>query len=198
MLPFIPRDAKFVLEVGCGSGTFIRQLRGSMTAEFWGIEFDATAAQAAKLVFDQVMVGDITKLQADLPKAHFDCIIFNDVLEHLVEPETLLVALRENLSPKGVIVASVPNVRYIKNLVNLLVRRDWRYENDGILDRTHLRFFTQKSLLRMIEASGYEVLTCKGVNPTRFAVPFALLNAITLGSASDTRYLNFACVFKPR
>jgi len=196
MMKYIPTNASRILEVGCGSGLFVQQLKSTIKAEFWGVEQNTVAAKKSAEIFNKVLVGDVTKLLSELPNAYFDCIIFNDVLEHLVDPEQLLVAMKNKLLPNGVFVASIPNVRYVKNLFNLLVRKDWRYEDQGILDRTHLRFFTKKSLCRMLTEAGFQIKSCDGINPTKIKL-FWIFYALTLGWARDTRYLGFACVFSP-
>ena len=179
MLAFIPADAKKVLDVGCAEGVF-----------------SSLAAACAQKHLDTVLVGDITALMEKLPDAYFDCIVCNDVLEHLVDPYTAVSALKGKLSAMGVLVFSLPNVRHLGNLKNLLIHRDWRYEDEGILDKTHLRFFTEKSIRRLFADAGYTLVTIRGLRPVR-SWKFILLNLITLGSLSDARYLQFAGVAKP-
>jgi 2-polyprenyl-3-methyl-5-hydroxy-6-metoxy-1,4-benzoquinol methylase len=197
MLPLIPVDAKRILEVGCGAGTFAMQIKAKSKAELWGVEIDPVAAEKAAKVFDRLLTGDVNHLIQELPEGGFDCIICNDVIEHVADPETLLRRLKSKLSPGGIIVASIPNVRAIKNLFNLIVRKDWRYEDFGTLDRTHLRFFTKKSIERLFDETGYSLELIQGINPTR-KMFFAIFNVVTLGWARDTRWLNFACVAKAR
>jgi len=197
MLPLIPVDAKRILEVGCGAGTFAMQIKAKSKAELWGVEIDPVAAEKAAKVFDRLLTGDVNHLIQELPEGGFDCIICNDVIEHVVDPESLLRRLKSKLTPSGTLVASIPNVRAIKNLFNLIVRKDWRYEDFGTLDRTHLRFFTKKSIERLFDETGYSLELIQGINPTR-KMFFAIFNVVTLGWARDTRWLNFACVAKAR
>ncbi|OGG41022.1 hypothetical protein A2118_02135 [Candidatus Kaiserbacteria bacterium GWA2_50_9] len=196
MLAFIPADAKKVLDVGCAEGVFSSLVKETFGAEVWGIELDTAAAACAQKHLDTVLVGDITALMEKLPDAYFDCIVCNDVLEHLVDPYTAVSALKGKLSAMGVLVFSLPNVRHLGNLKNLLIHRDWRYEDEGILDKTHLRFFTEKSIRRLFADAGYTLVTIRGLRPVR-SWKFILLNLITLGSLSDARYLQFAGVAKP-
>jgi hypothetical protein len=104
--------------------------------------------------------------------------------------------MKEKLSPDGVIVASIPNVRYFRNLFDLVVRGTWDYEDFGILDKTHLRFFTKKSIKEMFESLGYRILRIHGINATP-SWKVALFNLATLGAFSDTQYLQFCCVAVP-
>jgi 2-polyprenyl-3-methyl-5-hydroxy-6-metoxy-1,4-benzoquinol methylase len=195
MLPFIPRGAKRILDVGCGAGAFASEVAKVVPAEIWGIEIDPKTAARAASVFHRLITGDANDKAAELPDRYFDCIVCNDVLEHVVEPFALLDKLRSKLAPGGVVVASVPNVRYVKNLYHLLAQKDWEYQDEGIRDRTHLRFFTQKSMTRSLTATRWRIMTCQGILPTRMRALFAVLNALTFGALADAQYMNFAFVF---
>lgn len=196
MLAFIPPQAQRILDVGCGAGGFASQLKKSLNAEMWGIEIDGGAAARAQGIFEKLLVGDATVLVDELPDGYFDCIICNDLLEHLVDPFNFLDKIRKKLAGNGVVVASVPNVRYIKNLFNLIVKKDWHYQNEGVLDRTHLRFFTRRSMLRSLSENRWITTSCDGTCPTKMRVVFTLLNWLTAGQLADTRFMNFAYVFK--
>ncbi len=91
----------------------------------------------------------------------------------------------------------MPNVRYFFNVVDLVVHGRWDYVDEGILDRTHLRFFTRSSLRRLLETEGFDVQTMQGINPTR-SLKFRLANLVTLGRAADLRWLQYAVVARPR
>ncbi len=196
MLAQVPGDARLVLDVGCGAGAFGAGLKQAWSAAgrpltVWGLEMDPAAAARATEVLDRVITGDATAAVAELPTAHFDVVILNDILEHLVAPEALLMAVKKSLRPGGHLVASVPNVRHFPHLVDLVVHGRWEYTDEGILDRTHLRFFTRSSAVAMFEACGYEVVGVTGINPTP-SPRFKLLNLLTLGRWADMRFLQFA------
>lgn len=197
MIDFIPISSNKILDAGCGEGEFSRQLKDELNAEVWGAEIDPNAAALAKKKIDRVIVGDISQLINKLPDAYFDCIVFNDVLEHLVDPFRMLQEIKGKINTGGVIVCSIPNVRYFRTLKKLLVQKQWKYKNDGILDKTHLRFFTYRSIIDMFDSLGYEILKIEGVNAI-MSWEFKLLNLFCLGYLSDTRYLRFACVAKPK
>jgi 2-polyprenyl-3-methyl-5-hydroxy-6-metoxy-1,4-benzoquinol methylase len=198
MLKFLPLNAKAVLDVGCANGDFGQSVKKLCKAEVWGIEAKSTAAAVAKSKLDHFLSGTLEEVFTELPDNHFDAIYFNDVLEHLVEPEAMLQKLVAKLSPEGVFITSIPNVRYFRNLINLLVKKDWEYEEWGILDRTHLRFFTQKSILNMFQRLNFEVLRFEGINPTSSHRPY-IYHFLTLGLFGlDTRFLQFASVVKPK
>ncbi len=199
MLRFIPENVKRTLELGCSSGLFSAALHDLRGCECWGVELDSHAAAAARERMDKVIEGDVTDAVQTLPDAHFDCIICNDILEHLVDPYTLLRNLKSKLAPGGVVVASIPNVRFCKNLFQLVIRGNWDYQDYGILDRTHLRFFTYKSLVRMWPSLGYELLRIEGLEPKRNikTMLFTVFNLLLLNTFKDTRYVQFACVAGP-
>jgi 2-polyprenyl-3-methyl-5-hydroxy-6-metoxy-1,4-benzoquinol methylase len=196
MMEFVPVTAKKVLDIGCGAATFSAALKQERGAEVWGIEMDEEAAGLAAKRIDNVLVGDIATLTQTLPDGYFDCIVCNDVLEHLVDPYSVLALFKKKLAPGGVIVFSLPNVRYFGNLKSLLVHKDWKYEDEGILDRTHLRFFTKKSIERMFDEAGYKVTT-RGITPLH-SWKFWLLNALVLGNLTDTQFLQIAGVAHPK
>lgn len=192
----VPAEAALILDVGCGAGAFGAGLkrewqRRGRPLEVWGIEREAAAATRAREVLDTVLEGDVATVLPELPGTGFDAVILNDILEHVVAPEELLTALRPLLRPGGHIVASVPNVRHFSNVVNLVVHGRWEYTDEGILDRTHLRFFTRSSMMDLFEGCGYRVESQQGINPTG-SLKFKLVNLITLGRWADMRYLQFA------
>jgi 2-polyprenyl-3-methyl-5-hydroxy-6-metoxy-1,4-benzoquinol methylase len=197
MIGFIPENAKKILDVGCGEGFFGYKLKREINAKIWGIEIDRTAAESAQKKLDKVMVGDISKTIIELPDTYFDCVIFNDVLEHLIDPFTILIRIKRKLSKNGLVISSIPNIRYYDQVKSLLLKKEWKYEDSGILDKTHLRFFTKKSILDMFESTGYDILNLCGINPTK-SKNYRILNLLLLGSISDMKYLQFACVARPR
>ncbi len=198
MLEFVPDNAKRILEVGCGEGAFSKALKRE-DREMWGVEMIPAAAQKAIEVFTFVLEGDFNSIYDQLPKNHFDCIIFNDVLEHLYSPWDTIQMLKSLLSEDGVLVSSIPNFRFMSNLIiEILYHAEFQYRVEGgILDDTHIRFFTSKSICRMFREQGYEILTHKGINPdTR--LKFKLFNLFTFGFFKDTQYKQFATVAKIR
>jgi len=112
MLNFIPIMSKRVLEAGCGAGLFGSLIKEKLHGEVWGIEIDAAAAMEARKRLDKVIVGDISKLIDEIPKNYFDCIVFNDVLEHCIDPAAILAKSKDMLTDHGTVVCSLPNIRY--------------------------------------------------------------------------------------
>lgn len=196
MLPFVPHSAKMILEIGCADGNFGALLKARNGAAVWGLELEPKIAELAAHNLDKVITGSADVSLSVLPKQHFDCVICNDVLEHMAFPETVLAALRRVMSPGAVIVGSVPNVRYFPVLLDLVWNADWKYTDDGVLDRTHLRFFTGKSLERFLKQSGYEPLSIQGINPTP-GIRARILRIVTLGRFSDCQFQQYAFVARP-
>ena len=197
MIPFVPVSAGSVLDIGCGGGAFGAGLKAAREGlEVWGIEADANAATRAGEVLDRVITGLAPAALAELGGRRFDCVVMNDVVEHMLEPEELLQAVRPHLAPGGCLVASIPNIRHHATVADLVLRGRWDYVDEGILDRTHLRFFTRASMVEMLERCGYRVSGATGINRTGSRV-FRLFNLLTLGRFADMGYLQFACVAEP-
>lgn len=197
LLPQLRKGMR-VLEIGCGEGGFVDNIQ--LEVEYWGVEPVIEAAKVAKERLHKVIVGEFEAVLDELPGAYFDLVICNDVIEHVYDTAYFLKAVKEKMCPEGNIVGSVPNVRYLNNLINLLVKKDWKYVEYGILDRTHLRFFTEKSLLRDFNENGLSVMDFRGINGMTFAGPsigyrvvktfFILLCFLCFGY--DVRYPQFA------
>jgi 2-polyprenyl-3-methyl-5-hydroxy-6-metoxy-1,4-benzoquinol methylase len=164
MLNYIPKSTKKILDVGCANGMFATLAKQEFGAITWGIEINPEAAAIAAQNLDRVIVNDVLHALNDLPQGYFDCVVFNDVLEHLVDPYTVLTQIKKFLSPEGVIIASIPNIRHAPILVDLLVGGNWDYADYGVLDRTHLRFFTKNSIKKMFANLEYTLLKIDGIN----------------------------------
>ncbi|MCA6379264.1 MAG: class I SAM-dependent methyltransferase [Cytophagales bacterium] len=197
MLPFVPSDARVTLEIGCGDGNFAELLLARGALEVWGIEYEKEQADLAQERMMKVLVGDVAEQLTSLPDNYFDVIICNDVLEHLIDPYTVISKLRYKLKKEGVMISSIPNIRYFRNLFDYFFNKNWDYTDSGIMDKTHFRFFTYRSIRKMFESNGYEVVKMEGINPTKSIRPF-IWNLFFLGSFWDIRYLQFATIARPK
>lgn len=156
--PLLPEKVDRVLEIGCGTGNtlaWIKLTRGSKWVA--GVELNEMAAEKAKSKLDAVYFGNIENISLPLPDGSLDLILCLDVLEHLVDPWRLMKRLHVLLKPGGVIIFSIPNVRNFRIVLPLVFRGRWDYSSDGLLDKTHLRFFTRKTALALIETAGLKV-----------------------------------------
>jgi 2-polyprenyl-3-methyl-5-hydroxy-6-metoxy-1,4-benzoquinol methylase len=203
MLEMIPNHVRLLLDVGCGSGRFgwlVKQERG---AEVWGVELSLRACREAQNCLDQVVNAEFGE-SLPLPKKAFDAVVFNDVLEHMANPWAALEFAKELLTETGVVVASIPSIRHFPTLWRLIVRKEWRYQEAGTLDRTHLRFFTQQTIEELFLDTGYRICLIKGIRPFhsvngdgRLWRYFKVLNLLTLGHISDMRFLQYAVRAQP-
>jgi 2-polyprenyl-3-methyl-5-hydroxy-6-metoxy-1,4-benzoquinol methylase len=201
MLQYIPQNIHKILDVGCGNGNFSGLLKKMRNIEVWGVELNKQAASIAAQKLDRVICEPFDS-RLSLPRNNFDCIIFNDVLEHMIDPFTALLYSKELLSEQGVVVASIPNVRYFDNIWNLLFHKNWQYAESGILDRTHLRFFTRRSILETLDALSFTIESLEGINPVEERHPwrarrFHILNWLLFNQIEDMRYQQFAIVARP-
>jgi 2-polyprenyl-3-methyl-5-hydroxy-6-metoxy-1,4-benzoquinol methylase len=194
MLDLVPLHTTRLLDVGCGNGVFAAKFKAMRRAEAWGIEIVPEAANEAATKLDRVINSDALSAFEQLPKAHFDCIVFNDVLEHMVDPYTVVDKAKELLTPNGIVVASIPNVRYLPVMADLVFKGKWDYQDWGVLDRTHLRFFTESSIKKLFNQRGYRIDRLFGINPIKKG---ALLFGMMPRLFRNTRYIQFACVASP-
>lgn len=166
VLALVPTQINRALDVGCGHGALGRAIKARQNAEVHGVELAEHSAAIASSHLDRVWNGPIEEVLAQIPDEHYDCIICADVLEHLNDPWEILNRLTAKLVSSGVLVVSVPNIGHwsiIENLQNGL----WRYRQDGILDITHLRFFTRQSMRELLWTAGFKpvITTAKLLPP---------------------------------
>lgn len=157
------------VDVGCGTGlTAAEMKRRSPTTVVDGFEYNALAAADAATRLDHVHVGDIglMDLASLYAPASIDGLLLADVLEHLYDPWDLLIRLRPLLADDAQIVASIPNVRNLA-LLQELASGSFSYEPAGLLDVTHIRFFTRSEILKMFDQTGYDVTWVGNVRDDR-------------------------------
>jgi 2-polyprenyl-3-methyl-5-hydroxy-6-metoxy-1,4-benzoquinol methylase len=159
VVEFVPERSS-VLEIGCATGYMSDVLAQRKRCRVTGIELDPTAAAEASAYCDRVVVGDIETLDLveHLGDERFDAVLFADVLEHLREPATVLGRVRPFVAEGGAVVASIPNIAHISVRLALL-GGEFRYRELGLLDDTHLRFFTRESIVDLFESSDFVIST---------------------------------------
>jgi 2-polyprenyl-3-methyl-5-hydroxy-6-metoxy-1,4-benzoquinol methylase len=145
-----------VLEVGCASGAQSRIMKEQLGCVITGIEVDPDAAQSARRYCDQVIIGNIEQLNLDalLPGVKYDHVIFADVLEHLINPCEALRKVWPLLADDGYVIASIPNIAHSSVILDL-AHGKFDYKPYGLLDNTHIRFFTKKTVYTAFEEAGY-------------------------------------------
>jgi 2-polyprenyl-3-methyl-5-hydroxy-6-metoxy-1,4-benzoquinol methylase len=154
MLELVPEGAS-VLDVGCWSGSVGKFLMENRNAIVDGVEPDERMASLAKGSYRHVFLGSLEDYLSR-SDTRYDRLLFLDVLEHLPEPMELLRRSRQLLRHEGRALVSIPNVAYWSIRKELLLGR-WRYEDTGLLDRTHLRFFTLDSAAELLIGAGWEI-----------------------------------------
>ena len=144
-----------VLDVGCGAGWTAKELRDKIGCEVIGVEPNETRAEVARSNGIEVHVGYLEDLRIE-DVGLFDIVLFGDVLEHLSDPHSVLCVAKKYLRPGGSVVITVPNVAHWTVRLELL-RGRFDYQALGIMDATHLRWFTEKTLRQLLENAGYRV-----------------------------------------
>jgi SAM-dependent methyltransferase len=151
----VPEFTSRVLEIGCGDGTTMRWLRGIRQIDHAsGIELVPEIAREASSAFDEITVGNIESMALNFAANSFDLIIALDVLEHMVDPWRIVRLCGDLLKPGGVMIASLPNIAHYSVSFALMLRGRWDYESEGLLDRTHLRFFVAQTVTDLLTSSG--------------------------------------------
>ncbi len=192
LIELIPEGARRILDVGCGVGKTGQVLREKGFEEIFGVEVDSRAAHQAMPFYKEVIVGDVDRDILPFAEGFFDCILYGDVLEHLIDPWRVLHRHRQMLSEDGTIICSVPNVRYYGVLRSLIFKGEWDYTPLGILDRTHLRFFTLKTIEDMLRETGFEVK--RVIKKKRCGKIMRLLNKLLLDGLIDFLVVQYRIV----
>lgn len=179
LIQLINRTGLRVLDVGCAAGNTGKSLLDSGKAKWvTGIEMVAESGEQAQSVLSEVYIGNVEDIIFDWEGREFDCFIFGDVLEHVSNPWGLLRRMRPLLAEDGIVVASIPNVKHWPVISNLMLHDEWRYTESGVLDITHLRFFTRKTAVRLFSETGYSVELVRPLfNGRRYSIP----NRFTFG-----------------
>jgi len=152
-----------------------------------GIEYSPEAAALAEARgVGRIIVGDIERLELDLEPCSFDLLIAGHVLEHLSDPWKVLKRLRGYLRPGGQFVGALPNVRHHSIVLPLVLKGKWQYEQSGVMDWTHLRFFSRGTALALVEEAGFKT---DQIVP-EFGGKSRIANALTLNTFRD--FLAFA------
>lgn len=193
MMQLIDRDYKKILEIGCGKGNFRSNFPKDI--EYWGVEPCVDAGSSAKEKLDRVLIGTYDEFIEDIPENYFDLIVCNDVIEHMIDHDSFFNSIKTKMTRNGALVASIPNVRYVTNLYKLLIDKDWQYTDHGILDRTHLRWFTKKSLSRTVIKHDFNIKKIKGINGAIFykksLIHRVIQNITIFILGKDTEFLNY-------
>jgi 2-polyprenyl-3-methyl-5-hydroxy-6-metoxy-1,4-benzoquinol methylase len=191
ILPFLPAKFSRIFELGCGDGSTLRMVKSDFDTEFCaGLDIDKKSVEIARRHIDLAVCDNIE--ETELPDAirDIDVILCLDVLEHLVDPWRTMRKLHERLSPRGVIIASIPNIRYFRASLPLVLTGRWELQDSGTLDRTHLRFFVKKTAVELMTCTGLHLHEVRptGLEKGRKA---RLANLLTFGAFEDFLALQY-------
>lgn len=187
VLAHVPGAPKRILDIGCGWGSTTDALRKRGGVEFAiGVEIDPASAKEAEKHFDHVYCNAVedAPFEERIAPGTLDAVLCLDVLEHLVDPWTVVQRVTPLLAPGGRLYVSVPNIRNWKFIWRLLTRGDFHYTQSGLLDRTHLRFFVRETAMALAGAGGLDVVACVDARAYKSYEARAILNALTFGGTS--------------
>ena len=160
LLKIIPRNVQYLLEVGCSSGALAREYKIiNPNCHYKGMEIQDSYAELAKRYCDSIVVGDI-ECQDEFfwdANAKIQCWIFADVLEHLKNPWECLKKIYNVIPEDGSVIACIPNIQHWSVPVNISLG-NFRYQDIGLMDKTHLRWFTRRTIIELFESSGFDVI----------------------------------------
>lgn len=187
----LPSGLASIMDIGCARGGFGGELRRrGWAGRLIGVEPSAEqAGDARSRGYDQVIEGFFPDDVGD--DLQVDCVVFNDILEHMLDPWAGVRHSVKHLRPGGWIVASIPSIQYLPALLQV-ARGKWDYTDEGLLDRTHVRFFTRRTMVKMFEDEGFTVVACHGIHSFlagrwRFLRPVQRI-------FGDTRFLHYVVI----
>jgi SAM-dependent methyltransferase len=179
LIAMIPPDCRKILDVGCGAGEGWKDFSGEVS----GVELNSVAAEKARRYLKEVVCGDIENTKLPFKEGSFDCIVFADVLEHLYDPWGILLKFKPYLAPGGYILASIPNIRHYRVLRSLIFKGEFAYQDSGILDIDHIRFFTHKEIKQLMGRTGFEIVDLK--RKFMASSKYCAVNSLLFGALSD-------------
>ena len=181
ILNLVPEDVRAVLSVGCGAGR-TEEVLVRKGVRVVGVEINRSAAALARERGVDIIEGDIIQVSLDIPESSFDCVIFPDILEHIIDPVKVMRRVLPKLRENGTVIVSVPNFRHYRVLYDLFVKGEIRYVAAVILDRTHVRITTRKMVLEWFSVLGIDAVRSRYMMRGRFD---KILSVCMLGLARE-------------
>lgn len=149
------KEGSEVLDLGCATGYFAKILK-EKKCRVWGVDHDKNALKHAKKFCISTAYVDLETVKSLPFKKKFDYILLLDVLEHLKNPNKLLILIKKYLKPDGKLILSTPNIAFISVRLSLLLGK-FNYRSEGIMDENHVHFYTKKSLTDFLKECGYKI-----------------------------------------
>lgn len=157
ILERVPRDAKKILDLGCGTGALGKAVKQRQECICQGVELNKEAAAIAEKNLDNVWCDNLNRFDPKFLNQKYDCMVFADILEHLVMPWAVLNKFAGALKENGTVIVSLPNIAH-PSIISMLEKGLFRYRPAGILDITHLRFFTKTTIFQMFYVAGLKII----------------------------------------
>jgi SAM-dependent methyltransferase len=178
LLDLIDKTPNRVLEIGCASGQTLSYLKSKGSELTVGVEIFPEVAKLAetRIGVDRVIIGSIEELNLDYPENYFDLIIVGFVIEHVSDPWSVMKKLCSLLTKDGQLIGSLPNVRHISVLLPLIFLGRWKYVEEGIMDWTHLRFFTKSTIVDLLRETGFQIIDAELAGKKSIFLNIATLN----------------------
>jgi len=201
----VPDSARNALELGCSTGALGAAIKARQPASVVGVEIDKEYSRAARARLDRVVLMDAEAFAAGEmpPEAPFDCLIAADVLEHLADPWTTLTRTVAMLETGATVIVSLPNAVNWKGLLRIAREGRWPADDEGVFDRTHLRWFGPEDAADLVRAAGVDVRTVEPLywlEGVRFRVvkllartrlaPLLPFQVIVVGTKADRRFIH--------
>jgi 2-polyprenyl-3-methyl-5-hydroxy-6-metoxy-1,4-benzoquinol methylase len=183
------KEGSRILDVGCGKGVLGSYLKSNYSAKVTGLEIFPEYASDASKCLDEIICGNFEEMDLYEYAGKFDYVIFSDSLEHLIEPKAALLKAQALLKESGEVLLAMPNVRNFRLTVPLVLFGRFEYVDEGLLDRTHLRFFTLSSISNLLVSCGFCVESVKMDLPRSSKV--GLLNILTFSLFRETLTSHF-------
>jgi len=159
----VPEGNHRILDVGCGAGATLLKLKElGKASEIFGIEINEDIAGKLSPLLNGIIIGDIESIKLPFNEKYFDYILFGDILEHLINPDKILNQYKALLKDDGFIIATIPNIKHFNILLRLIILDEFKYVDEGILDKSHLRFFTKKEMENLFMRNKFKIVE---INP---------------------------------
>lgn len=194
MVKYIDNNPRRILEIGCGEGNFADNFQD---AEYLGVEPNEEMAARGRRIGRKILLGPYERVAAEIPNEYFDLVACNDVIEHMIDPVAFLYNIRTKLKPKGKLIASIPNIRYAPLLFDLVFKGEFDYSESGLMDYTHLHFFTPKSFAKIAVRCGWSVDLSEPLTIAPFKILPNLILRLMERGGRDMRNIQFVVRLTP-
>lgn len=200
LLEYIPKNTNKLLEIGAASGnTLIEIKKNGLAEEVYGLDIvKIPNSNQQNNLIKNFIIGDIETIKLDFPENYFDVILAGDIFEHLKDPWSVLKKMTKFLKPGGLIISSIPNIRNYRVLFQIAFNGTFNYQDAGILDKTHLRFFCKKNIIHFFDKSNYKITKIdSNLKNLKFKLRLKnIINYMTFGLLKDFMIVQYFIVAK--